>query len=100
MLADFDVRAEPALADIVSVIKYCPTPDGKGVHMVLHTETGPVTVIYMPETSVKDREVLAIDDSEAVLVELRSGSAAIIGSDERSLMSYVSTLQDSIVPAG
>lgn len=99
MLADFNVRAEPALADIVSVIKYCPTPDGKGVHMVLHTETGPVTVIYMPETSVKDREVLAIDDSKAVLVELRSGSAAIIGSGERNLMSYVSTLQRSLVPA-
>jgi hypothetical protein len=100
VLADFDIRAEPALAEIVSVIKYCPTPDGKGVHMVLHTETGPVTVIYMPGTSVKDREVLEIDDSKAVLVELRSGSAAIIGSGEHSLMSYVSTLQDSIVPAG
>jgi hypothetical protein len=100
VLADFNVRAEPALADIVSVIKYCPTPDGKGVHMVLHTETGPVTVIYMPGTSVKDREVLAIDDSEAVLVELRSGSAAIIGSGQQNLTSYVSTLQDSIVPTG
>ena len=100
VLADFDVRAEPALADIVSVIKYCPTPDGKGVHMVLNTETGPVTVIYMPETPVKHREVLAIDDSEAVLVELRSGSAAIIGSRGQNLMGYVSTLQGSLVPAG
>ncbi len=41
MLAEFGADVAPALAGIVSVIKQCPTPDGKGVHMVLNTERGP-----------------------------------------------------------
>mgnify|MGYP001823535991 CR=1 FL=1 len=47
ILSEFEVSAAPALADIVGVIKYCPTPEGKGVHMVLNTPTGPLTVIYL-----------------------------------------------------
>ena len=64
MFARFDMEVRPELARIVSVIKYCPTPDGKGVHMVLNTEEGPVTLIYMPETTVNDGGTLAFDSSE------------------------------------
>ena len=100
IFAGFDVAAAPALADIVGVIKYCPTPDGKGVHMVLNTQEGPVTVIYMPETSVTDRETHHFDNVEAVLVELESGSAAIIGSEQQQIVDVYSMVQSSIVPAG
>ena len=65
MLAAFGVEAAPELAGIVSVVKSCPTPDGKGVHMVLNTERGLITVIYMPETPVTDGERVAFDDREA-----------------------------------
>lgn len=98
ILAELDVQASPALADIIGVIKYCPTPDGKGVHMILNTETGPVTVIYMPHTRVTDGEMLAFDNVEAVLVELQSGSAAIIGPDRQLLSSLTTIIQDSLVP--
>jgi len=98
ILAELDVQANPALADIVSVIKYCPTPDGKGVHMILNTETGPVTVIYMPHTRVTDGEMLAFDNVEAVLVELQSGSAAIIGPDRQLISSLSAIIQDSLIP--
>ena len=98
ILAGLDVQASPALANIVSVIKYCPTPDGKGVHMILNTESGPVTVIYMPHTSVTDGELLAFDNVEAVLVELQSGSAAIIGPDKQLISSLSGIVQDSIIP--
>jgi len=98
LFATFDVEAAPALADIVGVIKYCPTPDGKGVHMVLNTVQGPVTVIYMPETSVQDREVLAFDDVEAVLVELEHGSAAIIGTRNQGILELYATVHDAILP--
>ena len=37
----FAMEAAPELAGIISVIKYCPTPDGKGIHMVLNTQEGP-----------------------------------------------------------
>ena len=98
LLAEFEVEALPALAGIVGVIKYCPTPDGKGVHMVLNSERGPVTVIYMPETSVSDREQFGFDGREALLVELRSGSAAIIGSPEQQIADLHALVRQSIVP--
>jgi len=97
VLAEFDVQATPALADIVGVIKFCPTPDGTGVHMVLNTESGPVTVIYMPDTEVTDKEMLAFDRVEAVLVDLQSGSAAIIGAGSQRISSLYAIVHDSIV---
>ena len=56
LLADLGVSVENELSEIISVIKYCPTPDGKGAHMVLNTQTGPVTLIYMPGTEVTDQQ--------------------------------------------
>ena len=98
ILADLSIQASPQLADIVGVIKYCPTPDGKGVHMILNTDAGPVTVFYMPETEVNDGETLAFDDVEAVLVELQSGSAAIIGPDPSAFSSLQALIYDSLLP--
>lgn len=98
ILSEFEVSAAPALADIVGVIKYCPSPEGKGVHMVLNTPTGPLTVFYMPETSVTDQQTLAFDDVEAMLIELKNGSAVIVGADRRGLQQYYALVQESIIP--
>ncbi len=98
IFALFNVEAAPELAKIVSVIKYCPTPDGKGVHMVLNTSEGPVTVIYMPATEVIDRETLEFDGMQALLVSLEKGSAAIIGTGSQSISELYSVVQDSIIP--
>jgi len=100
LLAGFNVAAAPALADIIGLIKYCPTPDGKGVHMVLNTQSGPVTVIYMPDTPVTDRQMLAFDNVEAILVQLNRGSAAIIGAGGLQVADYYAIVQSSILPAG
>lgn len=97
VLAEFNVDATPELAGIIGVIKYCPTPGGKGVHMILNTESGPVTVFYMPETDVSDREMLSFDDKEAVLVDLEKGSAVIIGSGSQRVENYYAVVHDSIV---
>ena len=99
VLARLDVQAAPALSAIVGVIKYCPTPDGRGVHMVLNTDSGPVTVIYMPDTEVRDRETFRFDHMEAILVDLDRGSAAIIGPENRALSSLYATVHDSILPS-
>jgi hypothetical protein len=98
IFALFNIEAAPELADIVSVIKYCPTPDGKGVHMVLNTSAGPVTVIYMPATEVNDRETLEFDGMQALLVSLEKGSAAIIGTGSQGISALYSVVQDSIIP--
>ncbi|MEE4216915.1 MAG: DUF3379 family protein [Xanthomonadales bacterium] len=98
MLARFDLDAMPELADIVSLIKYCPTPEGKGIHMILDTRDGPVTVIYMPDIHVKDQEMLAFDAMEALLVDLEHGSAVIIGANSQHIRNYYTVVHDSIVP--
>ena len=98
LFAALDVQALPELADIIAIIKVCPTPDGKGVHMVLNTRHGPVTLIYMPDTHVSDGEMLGFDSVEALLVDLPTGSAAIIGRPEQDLRQLYATVHDAIVP--
>lgn len=100
MLAAFGVQAAPELAGIVNVVKSCPTPDGKGVHMVVNTDRGLLTVIYMPETSVTDGERLAFDDREALLVALPRGSAVIIGAGQQGISDYHALVQGAILPVG
>lgn len=98
LLAEFGVRAEPEFAAIVNVVKKCPTPGGGGVHLVLSTQKGLVTVIYMPRTQVEDGERFAFDDKEAILVALPAGSAAVIGSTPQQVAQLHSSVQHSILP--
>ncbi len=98
ILARFDVQAAPGLEQLIDVIKYCPTPDGTGVHMVLNTTEGLVTIIYMPETEVTDRETVEFDDMRAMLVGLEKGSAIIIGSQQQSISELYSFIHESFTP--
>lgn len=98
LFAGLDAQAAPALTEIVGVIKYCPTPDGKGVHMILNTQSGPVTVLYMPHTPVNDGEQFAFDGVDALLIELEHGSAAIIGPSQQVVSGLYAFIRDSIVP--
>jgi len=98
ILARFDIEAAPGLAQTVGVIKYCPTPDGKGVHMVLNTDEGPVTVIYMPETQVVGHEIVEFDEMRAVFVDLEKGSAIIIGTRQQSISELYAFVYDSFIP--
>ncbi len=98
ILTGVNFEALPELAGMVGFIKYCPTPDGNGVHMVLNTEQGPVTVILMPETAVTDRESLSINGLQAYLVALSRGSVAIIGASDDLVASLGPMVRNSILP--
>lgn len=54
ILAEFGVQASPELLEHVRLSKFCPTPDGKGAHLILETPSGPVTVYYMPRTRLAE----------------------------------------------
>ena len=97
LLAEYGLDATPEMADAVSLVKRCPTPGGRGVHMVLHTESGPLTVIYMPDTAVTDHATMAFDDKAVVLVQLERGSAAIIGQARSPIETYYAMVHDGIV---
>jgi Protein of unknown function (DUF3379) len=98
LFAGFEAQAAPAFAKLVGVVKVCVTPDGDGIHMVLDTENGLVTVIYMPNTGVEDRQSFEFDGQQAVLVQLQHGSAAIVSSGQRNAGALYALVQDSILP--
>ena len=98
ILAGFQMFMEPELRRMVTVVKICRTPNGDGVHMVLHTETGPVTIIFMPKTPVTDGEMIEFDGMQAQLVSLERGSAAIIAANREQVSGFYSLVQRSILP--
>ena len=98
LLSQFQVEMSPEVSRMVGAIKLCSTPDGIGVHLVLNTERGPITVIFMPKTPVTDGEMLAFDGMEAQLVTLESGSAAVIGTGDQQIAGFYSLVQNSITP--
>jgi hypothetical protein len=98
ILAEVNFKARPEFAGQVGFIKYCPTPDGKGVHMVLNTESGPVTVILMPATTVDDHQSLLENGMQARLVSLSRGSIAVMGADAASVEELASTVREMLLP--
>jgi len=100
LLALFEAEISPDVRRMVGAIKICPTPDGNGVHFVLNTERGPITVIFMPRTPVTDGEMVAFDGMEAQLVTLEHGSAAIIGKSGQKVSDFYTLVHDSITPSG
>lgn len=98
LMSQFQVEMSPEVSRMVGAIKLCSTPDGLGVHLVLNTERGPITVIFMPKTPVTDGEMLTFDGMEAQLVALASGSAAVIGTDNQQIAGFYSLVQNSITP--
>jgi len=97
VLSGFNVKLAPGLAGMVNLIKFCPTPNGMGAHLVITTASGPVTIIYMPETLVADGEMLAFDDMQAQLVGLARGSAAVVGSRSQDVAQWHSLVQSSFI---
>lgn len=96
MFARFEAEAAPELQQIVGVIKICVTPDGQGLHMVLNTDAGPVTVFYMPGTLVEEREHFTFDGQHAVLVQMELGSAAVISAESQDSEHWLAFVQDTI----
>ncbi len=95
ILTRLDARADEQLAGLITFIKYCPTPNGRGAHMVVSTDQGPMTIIYMPEVQATDGEVVQFDQMHASLVNLEHGSAAIIGNQSQNVDSLVVMVRDS-----
>lgn len=96
VLATLDTSVAGQLAETIRFIKFCPTPDGRGAHMVIDTQQGLVTIILMPHTGVADGELIEFQDKQAVLVKLGPGSAAIIGERGQGLEALQSTVRQSL----
>jgi hypothetical protein len=98
VLTRLGARASASLSDKVQFIKFCPTPDSQGAHMILATEDGPATVIFMPAVQVETPLLLRLDGVEARVVGLDSGAAAIIGVGGQAAESLRTQLQAGMKP--
>jgi hypothetical protein len=96
VLASWDIQASPELLARVTYIKKCFTMDGRGAHMIVQTDKGPVNLIVMPGTSVTDRKLVEFDTMQAHLVALQGGSAAIIGSSDQAVSSLDAFIRSAI----
>ncbi len=79
VLAAAGLDADEALVRQVAYAKNCPTPNALGVHLVLRTSEGLVTVFYAPGLVNRKAREMTVDDFTALLVGLQDGSIAVIG---------------------
>lgn len=98
IMAAFDVKAGSGLVERIRFIKFCPTMDGRGAHMVVSTDQGPMHLIYMPNTSVADGREFLFGQMQAHLVNLDEGSVAIIGRPDQPIDAMDSLVRASIIP--
>jgi hypothetical protein len=98
VLTRFHVTLTPEARQMVGLIKFCPTPRGRGAHIVLNTPRGPITVIFMPGTTVTDGEMMVFDGMQAQLVVLTHGSAAVIGTETQHISGFHTLVQNAFIP--
>ena len=96
IMASLNASADHELSGRIRFIKFCPTPEGRGAHMVVSTDQGPMTIIFMPKTQVTDGEMVRFDQMHAFLVNLEHGSAAIIGKQSQAVESMEAVIRESL----
>ena len=96
IMASLNASADQQLSGRIKFIKFCPTPEGRGAHMVVSTDQGPMTIIFMPKTQVTDGEMVKFDQMHAFLVNLEHGSAAIIGKQSQAVESMEAVIRESL----
>ncbi len=96
IMASLNATVDQPLSDRIKFIKFCPTPEGRGAHMVVSTSQGPMTIIFMPKTQVTDGEMVSFDQMHAFLLNLEHGSAAVIGKQSQSVESLEAVLRESL----
>ena len=96
IMAKLGAAVDQQLAGSIKFIKFCPTPDGRGAHMVVSTDQGPMSIIFMPKTKVTDGVKIEFDQQHALLVNLENGSAAIIGERSQAIENLEPLLRKSL----
>jgi hypothetical protein len=95
LFASLNTKIDGELGQI-HFMKTCPTPGGTGARMVLMTDNGPVTLLYMPKANLSDRIDFELKKYKGSVIAIENGAVAIIG-DNKQQLSYVETkLQSSI----
>lgn len=84
LLAAHGLELTGSLENVVFA-KRCPTPDGMGLHFVVNTDRGPVTLIYMPGQSLGERVAVEAETLSGYVTRFRDGALALVGAPGQSL---------------
>jgi hypothetical protein len=96
ILTGMGVDISKEMKDRVLFIKHCPTLKGRGAHMIVQSDQGPLNVIYMPDTMVEDRRTIEFGEMRAYMVAFAGGTAAVIGRADQSVSSLDALLRTSL----
>ncbi len=84
LLLDFNLRLNSSLGKI-NYAGSCTIGNSKGVHIVVQTDTGPVTILLMPNEVLKHRQLVNAAEFAGAVVPINNGSFAIVGGKQESL---------------
>lgn len=97
LFASLNTKVDGDLGD-VHFMKMCKTPGGMGARMVLMTDIGPVTILYMPKADIEKNINFEVENYNGSLIAMEKGVAAIIGDHDQSLASIESKLISTLKP--
>lgn len=97
-LADYGLVLAGEL-DHVTFAERCPTPSGAGLHFVVRTGHGPVTLIYMPGQSIGQRVTVDADGFSGHVAQFRDGALAVVGAPGQALEEVANRVRAALVPA-
>lgn len=80
----------------VSYAGLCHTRKGRGLHLVMHAEQGPVTVFLMPGELIDKQHRVADERFQGVVVPYNSGSLAIIGEHPEAVDAVTNQVVNSL----
>lgn len=81
---------------LVNYAVICQIRNTYGVHMVVQTDNGPVTVIYMPGEYVNSQETLDDGKYKGIIVPAGRGSIAIVSEDSEALQNVEDRIDTAI----
>lgn len=99
LLASVGMNASSALVAQIDVLHKCRTPDARGAHMVVITEQGPVTLIFMPKVQTENGHVRPFGDQVAATLSLPRGSALLFGPNEEIISAVYAMAREGLQPA-
>jgi len=84
LLASLDTQVVSAI-DNVRYAGTCPVGKTTGAHLVLKGQSGPVTVLYLPEEPIGQEKVFGDSSFQGILTPGKRGSIAVIGGSHTSM---------------
>jgi len=85
--------------DSIGQVNYaglCNIRKGPGMHLVLQSEQGPVSVLIMPDEHIEQRQIIGDGRFSGLIIPAVAGSVAVIGEDDTAISTVATRLQNAI----